>query len=177
MSDRRGPGGGAEGHLLPLNVLFLCTANSARSVLGESLLNHLGRGRFRGYSAGSHPRGEVNPFALRVIESAGMATSGLRSKSWEEFAGSGAAPMDIVITVCDNAAGEACPIWPGRPASAHWGIADPAAVTGSDETRLAAFRDALDTLRASIERLVGLPVETLEPRALRAKLAEIAPPR
>ncbi|RYF37365.1 MAG: arsenate reductase ArsC, partial [Comamonadaceae bacterium] len=126
----------------PINVLFLCTHNSARSILAEAILNHIGKGRFRAFSAGSSPREnqQPNPLGLQVLQGAGIATEGLRSKSWDEFALSDAPHMDLVITVCDNAAGEQCPYWPGQPATAHWGYADPSAVEGSDAQRLEAFR-------------------------------------
>ena len=140
----------------PHNVLFLCTGNSARSILAESLLNHWGRGRFRGFSAGSLPRGEVHPLAIELLQTTNLPTEGLRSKSWDEFAAPGAPPIDFVITVCDNAAAEACPVWPGRPMTAHWSIADPAAVEG-DAERSAAFRKALAELEARIKLFVSLP--------------------
>ena len=154
-----------------LNVLFLCTGNSARSVLAESALNHLGRGRFRAFSAGSHPTGQVNPHALRVLAECGYPTEGLRSKSWDEFAdptplASGAPAMDLIITVCDNAAGEACPVWPGHPATAHWGLPDPAAVEGDAARIEAAFRETLRSIRQRVRLLVELPVERLERLAL-----------
>ncbi|MEO5693560.1 MAG: arsenate reductase ArsC [Usitatibacter sp.] len=143
------------------NVLFLCTGNSARSVLAEVLLNHLGRGHFTAYSAGSHPSGRVNPFTLETLHGFGLPTEGLRSKSWDEFAQPGAAPIDFIITVCDNAAGEACPIWPGKPVTAHWGVEDPAAVEGSDQQKRAAFKDAARILRRRIELFLALPLEKL----------------
>ena len=133
------------------NVLFLCTGNSARSIMAEVLMNHLGKGRFQAHSAGSHPNGTVNPFSVETLKSLGLPTQGLRSKSWDEFAKPGAPPIDFIVTVCDNAAAEACPVWPGRPATAHWGIEDPAAVDGSDEKKRAAFRDAAANLRQRIE--------------------------
>jgi len=158
-----------------MNVLFLCTGNSARSIIAEGLLNHLpdARGRFRAFSAGSHPKGEVNPLALEVLREHNIPVEGFRSKSWEEFAGQNAPTMHFVVTVCDHAAAEVCPIWPGQPVSAHWGVPDPAAVGGSDEQKRAAFRDALLALRRRIERFVRLPVESLQPMALRRQLAEI----
>ena len=155
------------------NVLFLCTANSARSILAEGLLNHLGRGRFRAYSAGSFPGGRVNPLAIETLRSLGMDAGEARSKSWDEFAGADAPRMDLIFTVCDNAAGEACPVWPGHPVTAHWGVPDPAAVEGTEEQKRQAFRDAATTLRRRIEALVSLPLDTLDPAALRARLREI----
>ena len=155
------------------NVLFLCTGNSARSIMAEVMLNHLGRGRFRAHSAGSHPVGRVNPLAIETMQRMGAETNGLRSKNWEEFAAPGAPPIDFVITVCDNAAGEACPIWPGRPVTAHWGVADPAAIEGSDEQRRAAFRDAASALRRRIELLLELPMEKLDRLATESRLKDI----
>ncbi|MFC4314494.1 arsenate reductase ArsC [Steroidobacter flavus] len=145
----------------PYNVLFLCTGNSARSILAESLLNHWGKGRFRGFSAGSFPKGAVHPLAIELLKRTDLPTEGLRSKSWEEFAAPGAPPIDFVITVCDNAAGEVCPIWPGKPITAHWGIADPAAVEGETE-KAAAFRHALAELEARVKLLVNVPIESLD---------------
>lgn len=139
------------------NVLFLCTGNSARSIMAEAMLNHLGGGRFRAYSAGSHPTGKVNPLAVETLASAGFPAEGLRSKSWDEFARPGAPQMDFILTVCDSAAGEVCPIWPGKPITAHWGVPDPAAVEGSDEAQRTAFRGAAATLRRRIESLVADP--------------------
>lgn len=150
----------------PRNVLFLCTGNSARSIMAEVLLNALGRGRFRAYSAGSHPSGKVNPFAIETLRALGLPAEGLRSKPWEEFAARGAPPMDFILTVCDNAAGEACPVWPGKPATAHWGVEDPAAVEGTDEAKRAAFREAARVLRRRIERLVELPPDALDKESL-----------
>jgi arsenate reductase len=155
------------------NVLFLCTANSARSILAEALLNCLGKGRFRAYSAGSFPRGSVNPFALALLHGCGYPIDRLRSKSWNEFATPDAPKMDFVITVCDNAAGEVCPVWPGGPLSAHWGIADPAAVEGTDADKRAAFRAAAEALESRIRQFLALSIGTLEPAALRATLAKI----
>lgn len=137
------------------NVLFLCTGNSARSIMAEVMLNHLGRGRFRAFSAGSHPSGTVNPYAVETMRAMGFEAEGLRSKAWDEFAAPGAPPIDFVITVCDNAAGEACPIWPGKPAKLHWGVADPAAVGGSDDEKRSAFRAAAQILRQRIEQFVS----------------------
>lgn len=134
------------------NVLFLCTGNSARSILAEALLNHpaIGHGRYRAFSAGSHPKGAVHPLALETLRTHGIATDGLRSKSWDEFAAPGAPPIDFVFTVCDNAAAEACPLWPGHPATAHWGIADPAAIEGTHAERQRAFTDAFAELKRRI---------------------------
>jgi len=154
-------------------VLFLCTGNSARSILAEATLNKLGAGRFHAHSAGSHPTGRVNPHALALLTSLGYPTDALRSKSWDEFAADGAPPLDVIITVCDNAAGEVCPIWPGRPAQAHWGVADPAVVTGDEAKIAAAFRQAFETLRARIEALLLLPIDQLDPTALKRALAAI----
>lgn len=155
------------------NVLFLCTGNSARSILAEALLNHLGRGRFRAHSAGSHPVGRVNPLAIKLLRDSGLCVVGLRSKSWDEFARPRAPRIDVVITVCHGAAGETCPAWPGRPLTAHWGIEDPAAAGGSDDDRRRAFSEAYRELHARISRLVSLPLERLEPQALRCELARI----
>lgn len=156
-----------------INVLVLCTANSARSILAEAILNSLAPNRFRAFSAGSHPRGTPNPVALEILKAKGHGTGQLRSKSWDEFTKPGAAAMDIVITVCDAAAGESCPLWPGAPVTAHWGIPDPAGVAGGLVAERAAFRTAYDRLRARMEALVALPVEKLEPDALKAALARI----
>lgn len=155
------------------NVLFLCTGNSARSVLGEALLNQLGQGRFRAFSAGSTPKGEIHPMTLQVLADAGISTVGLRSKSWDEFAGPGAPQMDFVFTVCDNAAGETCPIWPGHPATAHWGIEDPAAVEGPDFKQRIAFEDALRFMRNRITAFISLPLSRLDDIALGARLRGI----
>ncbi len=146
-----------------LNVLFLCTHNSARSILAEATLNHIGQGRFKAYSAGSSPRAnqQPNPLGLQVLQSAGITIEGLRSKSWDEFATPDAPPMDLIITVCDNAAGEVCPIWPGHPATAHWGYADPSEVQGTDEQRREAFRQTLLAIRRRLDLLVNLPPEKL----------------
>ena len=137
------------------NVLFLCTGNSARSIMAEVLLNAMGGGRFRAHSAGSHPNGRVNPFSLETLQSLGLRTEGLRSKSWDEFAQPNAEPIDIVITVCDNAAGEVCPVWPGKPFIDHWSVEDPVAVQGPDEVKRAAFRATAMTLKERIERLLS----------------------
>ncbi|MGH8239201.1 MAG: arsenate reductase ArsC [Steroidobacteraceae bacterium] len=156
----------------PYNVLFLCTGNSARSILAESLLNHFGGGRFRAFSAGSFPKGQVHPVALELLEWAGLPTEGLRSKSWDEFAAPDAPPIDFVITVCDNAAGEVCPVWPGRPVTAHWGIPDPAAVEG-DAEKGAAFRKALADLEARVGLLVNVPIESLDRMAVQQAVRDI----
>lgn len=153
------------------NLLFLCTGNSARSILGEALLNQMGGGVFRAYSAGSQPKGEVHPMALEVLEGAHIGTEGLRSKSWDEFARPGAPEFDVIVTVCDNAAGEACPLWPGRPISAHWGIEDPAAVEG--EAQKAAFLQALQYLRSRISMFLALPLHSLDEMSLREELRHI----
>ena len=155
------------------NVLFLCTHNSARSVLAEALLNGLGKGRFRGFSAGSFPSGKVNPFALELLEKCGLPTSGLRSKSWDEFAAPDAPQMDFVFTVCDNAAGESCPLWPGQPMTAHWGVEDPAAVGGSDDEKRTAFRMAMSILKRRIELFFALPIAKLDALSLQNKVREI----
>jgi protein-tyrosine-phosphatase len=155
------------------NVLFLCTGNTARSVLAEGILAHLGKGRFRAFSAGSHPKGVVNPFALEELRRAGLPAEGFRSKSWDEFAAPGAPAMDFVFTVCDAAASEPCPVWIGQPATAHWGVPDPAAVEGTDEQKRRAFRDAATTLRRRIELFLALPLEKLDRLAVRRELAAI----
>jgi arsenate reductase len=155
------------------NVLFLCTGNSARSILAESVLRKDGEGRFRTFSAGSHPKGEVNRFALKVLASFGYPATGLRSKNWDEFAVPGAPAMDFVFTVCDDAAGEVCPVWPGRPVTAHWGIADPAAVAGSDVQKEAAFVTAFRQLKQRISLFTMLPLQSIDAMSLRAKLREI----
>ena len=154
------------------NVLFLCTGNSARSILAEALLNHLGRGRFRAFSAGSFPKGTVHPMAIELLNRMNLPTRDLRSKSWDEFAAPGAASLDFILTVCDNAAGEVCPIWPGKPVTAHWGIADPAAVEQSVE-RSRAFRKALTELEARINLLTSLSIESLDAAALKQRLGAI----
>jgi arsenate reductase len=154
-------------------VLFLCTGNSARSILSEALLNRRGGGRFRAYSAGSHPTGRVNPFAIDLLQRSGLPTEGLRSKSWDEFASPGATPLDFVFTVCDNAAGEVCPLWPGQPMTAHWGIPDPAAVEGSDADKRKAFDDAFRVLERRISLFISLPIRSLDQLALARKVAEI----
>ena len=154
------------------NVLVLCTGNSARSILGEVLFNKLGKGKFKAYSAGSKPAGRVNPGALELLQQEGFSTAGLRSKSWDEFAAPGAPEFDFIFTVCDNAAGETCPIWPGKPATAHWGIPDPAHVAG-DEARRAAFKTASEQLARRIQLFMSLPIESLDKLTLKEKLAEI----
>ena len=156
------------------NVLFLCTGNSARSVLAESLLNALGNGRFRAFSAGSHPAGAVNPHALDFLQTNGLPTEGLRSKSWDEFAAPGAPHMDLIITVCDNAAGEVCPFWPGHPASAHWGYADPSEGNGSDEEKLEAFRKTLHAIQRRLSLLISLPNEKLHHAMLQSTARDLA---
>ena len=156
------------------NVLFLCTGNSARSVMAEAILNQLGGGLFRGHSAGSHPTGAVNPFALELLERNRFRVDGLRSKSWDEFAGPDAPAMDFVLTVCDKAAGEVCPVWPGQPMSAHWGVEDPAEATGSDEDKQRAFADVFMTLRTRVGLLVNLPIEKLDRLSLQKELHSIA---
>lgn len=156
-----------------LNILFLCTGNSARSILAEALMNNLGAGRFKAYSAGSMPKGEVNPHALPLVRALGFKDQDFRSKAWDEFAAPGAPELDFVITVCDNAAGEVCPIWPGQPISAHWGIPDPAAATGTDAEIAVAFREAAQRLRNRIELLLALPVEKLDRMSLLARTREI----
>lgn len=157
----------------PYNVLFLCTGNSARSILAEALLNRHGAGRFRAFSAGSFPTGRVNPFALALLKETGFPVEGLRSKSWDEFAHPGAPELDFIFTVCDNAAGEVCPVWPGHPITAHWGIPDPAAVEGSDADKRAAFMTAFLTLERRIRLLVSLPVGSLDRLALGQRLSDI----
>jgi arsenate reductase len=155
------------------NVLFLCTGNSARSILAEAILNRLGAGQFVAYSAGSQPTGKVNPHAIRLLQKLGYPTAGLRSKAWDEFAGADSPEMHFVFTVCDSAAGESCPIWPGHPMTAHWGIADPAAVLGKDEEKLAAFEEAYRRLRERIERFLKLPLASMDKEVLRSELADI----
>ena len=155
------------------NVLFLCTGNSARSIIAESILRKVGAGRFRAFSAGSHPRGVVNPFALKVLDSLDYPTDGVRSKSWDEFAAPGAPVMDFVFTVCDTAAAEVCPIWPGQPMTAHWGIEDPAVVEGTDIQKEAAFVLATRYLKNRISIFTSLPIRSLDKMALNAKLREI----
>lgn len=154
------------------NVLFICTGNSARSILAEGLLNGLGKGRFHAYSAGSHPKGEVHPQALATLERLALPATGYRSKNWDEFARTDAPPLDFIFTVCDNAAGEVCPIWPGKPVSAHWGVPDPAAVEGDDEQRKA-FHDAAIALKRRIELFLALPIQKLDGLSLQHELQRI----
>jgi protein-tyrosine-phosphatase len=160
----------------PLNVLFLCTHNSARSILAEALLNHIGGGRFRAFSAGSSPRENQrpNPLALQVLQEAGVTTEGLRSKSWDDFAGPDAPHMDLVITVCDNAAGETCPYWPGHPATAHWGYPDPSETQGTNEEKLAAFTRTLHAIHHRLELFLQLPQEQLTKLALEQRARDLA---
>ena len=155
------------------NVLFLCTGNSARSIMAEAIMNHKGKGRFAAYSAGSHPTGQPRPEALRQIESAGMPIAGLRSKSWDEFSGPEAPKLDFVFTVCDKAAAEQCPFWPGQPMTAHWGIADPAAVQGTPEEMARAFRDAFVVLDRRIGLFLSLPLATLNDLAIKREIDAI----
>ncbi|MEW8469385.1 MAG: arsenate reductase ArsC [Candidatus Thiodiazotropha sp.] len=155
------------------NVLFLCTGNSARSVFAESLINRFGRGRFRGYSAGSNPKGELNPYTVLELKRNNYLPEGLRSKDWEEFAADDAPTMDFVFTVCDKAAAEVCPVWPGQPMTAHWGISDPAAIEGNDIEKKAAFSKAFSELQNRISIFVSLPLESLDKLKLQEKLDEI----
>lgn len=157
----------------PYNVLFLCTGNSARSILAEALINHWGCGRFAGYSAGSAPKGKVHPIALALLEQMKMPTTGMRSKSWDEFEKPGAPRLDFVFTVCDNAAAESCPVWPGRPMTAHWGVEDPAAVEGSQTDQWLAFRKAFRELESRIRIFTSLPLESLDRVRLQERLREI----
>jgi len=163
----------------PYNVLFLCTGNSARSIMAEALINQSGGGQFCGFSAGSHPKGAVHPIALELLKHMNLPTEGLRSKPWEEFAAPGAAPLDFVFTVCDNAAGEVCPYWPGQPMTAHWGVPDPAAVEGSDTVKWVAFREACRMLDNRIKIFTSLPLASLDRIKLQECLDAIgnAPPR
>jgi arsenate reductase (thioredoxin) len=160
----------------PLNVLFLCTHNSARSILAEAILNHIGGGRFKAFSAGSSPRDnqQPNPIGLQTLQQAGISTEGLRSKSWDAFALPDAPHMDLIITVCDNAAGEVCPFWPGQPATAHWGYPDPSAGDGSDAEKTEAFRQTLHALHRKLELLVNLPTDKLEKMALQGTAKELS---
>ena len=155
------------------NVLVLCTGNSARSIMGEALFNFIGKGKFKAYSAGSHPAGQVNPFALELLQASHLPVDGLRSKSWDEFAGADAPKMDFIITVCDQAAGEVCPYWPGSPVSAHWGFPDPAAVEGSDADKRRAFNNTLHGLANRIREFSSLPLASLDALALKHELDKI----
>lgn len=155
------------------NVLFLCTGNSARSILAESLINHWGRGKFRGFSAGSFPKGKVHPMALDLLERMNLPVENLRSKSWDEFVAPGAPALDFIFTVCDNAAGEVCPVWPGKPMTAHWGIADPAAVQGTEADKAFAFRKALKELETRIKLFTALPIDSLDRMKLQETLRAI----
>jgi len=157
----------------PFNVLFLCTGNSARSIMAEAILNKIGAGKFRAYSAGSQPKGQVNPHTIQLLQGFGYGTSGLRSKSWAEFAKPGAPPLDFVFTVCDNAAGEACPVWPGQPMTAHWGVPDPAEAKGSAAEIAFAFKDAYRMLHYRIGIFAALPIGRLDKLSLQSKLREI----
>ena len=158
------------------NVLFLCTGNSARSILAESLINHWGKGKFRGFSAGSFPKGQVHPLALDLLARMGLPAEGFRSKSWDEFAAAAAPPLDFIFTVCDNAAGEVCPVWPGKPMTAHWGIADPAAVEGTESDKAFAFRKALKELETRIKLFTALPIASLDRLKLQEALRAIGKP-
>jgi len=160
----------------PLNVLFLCTHNSARSILAEATLNHIGSGRFKAYSAGSSPRAnqQPNPLGLQVLKTAGISTEGLYSKSWDEFAAPDAPQMDLIITVCDNAAGEVCPVWPGHPATAHWDYADPSEVQGTDAQRLEAFRQTLMAIKRRLDLLIHLPQASLDRLVLERSARDLA---
>jgi protein-tyrosine-phosphatase len=161
----------------PFNVLFLCTGNSARSILAEQLINHWGRGKFRGFSAGSHPKGKVHPIALELLKHMKLPTAGLRSKSWDEFAAPGAPQLDFVFTVCDNAAGEICPVWPGQPMTAHWGVEDPATVKGSEVEKWMAFRKAFKELESRIKIFTSLPIRSLDRIKLQERLDAIGESR
>ncbi len=161
----------------PYNVLFLCTGNSARSIIAEALINQWGKGRFRGFSAGSHPKGTVHPIALELLKKMNLPIEDLRSKSWDEFAKTGAPHLDFVFTVCDNAAGEACPYWPGRPMTAHWGLPDPAAVEGSDTEKWMAFRDTFRMLDNRIKIFTSLPLATFDRMKLQERLDAIGKAR
>jgi arsenate reductase (thioredoxin) len=175
-ADANGPARGKQLRQMKeriYNVLFLCTGNSARSILAESLLNSLGHGEFRAFSAGSYPKGQVHPMAVDLLKRMNLPTENLRSKSWDEFAAPGAPPIDFIFTVCDNAAGEVCPIWPGKPMTAHWGIADPAAVEGTDADRAFAFRRALKELETRIKLFTSLPIASLDGMTLQSRLREI----
>jgi len=155
------------------NVLFVCTGNSARSIMAEGLMNHLGEGRFKAYSAGSHPTGTVNPFALQTLAALDLPTEGYRSKSWDEYSGPDAPGMDFIITVCDNAAGEACPVWPGQPVTAHWGVPDPSAFDGPDDLKAKEFMKAAMTLRLRIELMLALSLDKLDALAVEHEMRTI----
>ena len=155
------------------HALFICTGNSARSILAEGLMNHLGTGRFVAHSAGSHPNGTVNPFALQTLKALHIPNDGFRSKNWDEFARPGAPPIDFVFTVCDNAAGEVCPLWPGQPMTAHWGVPDPAAVEGSEAQKAKAFMDTALVLKRRIELMLALPLASLDRLALQREIKDI----
>lgn len=154
-------------------VLFLCTGNSARSILAEAILNHAGKGRFRAFSAGSHPAGKVNPWAIELLKRQGLEVADLRSKSWDEFAAPGAPQLDFIFTVCDNAAGEVCPVWPGQPMTAHWGIEDPAAVAGSEEDKRRAFSRAFAEMNRRVSLFINLPLAKLDAMAIKRELDRI----
>ena len=158
---------------VPMNVLFLCTGNSARSIMSEVMMNAMAKGRFIAHSAGSMPTGTVNPLAIELLRKNRLPTDGLRSKSWDEFAAAGAPPLDFVFTVCDNAAGEVCPMWPGQPVTAHWGVEDPAAIEGSEEEKRKAFFRAFTTLQRRIELFLSLPLAKLDKLSLQQRLNEI----
>ena len=157
----------------PLTVLFLCTGNSARSIMAEVMLLHLGDGRFRAYSAGSHPKGAMHPLALATLQGMGLPIDGLRSKSWEEFARPDAPPLDCLVTVCDDAAGEVCPLWPGKPITAHWGVEDPAALQGTEDAQRAKFREVALILRRRIALLLSVPLATLDAMTIQTQLTAI----
>lgn len=157
----------------PYNILFLCTGNSARSIMAEGLVNQLSHGRFKGFSAGSHPAGQVNPFALETLRALGCETGGMSSKSWDMYAGPDAPRMDFIITVCDNAAGEACPFWPGSPVTAHWGFPDPAKVEGDDETRRAAFSKTAQAIAQRLRLFLSLPIDKLDALSVQNELRSL----
>jgi arsenate reductase len=157
----------------PYNILVLCTGNSARSIIGEALFNTMGAGRFNAYSAGSHPAGRVNPFAIEQVRALGYPVENLRSKSWDEFAAPGAPELDFVVTVCDKAAGEMCPLWPGQPVTAHWGFPDPAAIEGTDEEKRAVFAQTLRQMRNRVQLFLSLPLEALDHMAIEKKMRAI----
>ena len=157
----------------PYNILVLCTGNSARSIIGEALFNTMGAGRFKAYSAGSHPTGKVNPFAIEQVRALGYPVENLRSKSWNEFAAPGAPELDFVVTVCDKAAGEICPLWPGQPVTAHWGFRDPVAVEGTDEEKRSAFAQTLRQIQRRVQLFLSLPLETLDRMAIVSRMRAI----